>query len=231
MTAVQLGMPSMPPAYGVGNLYEESPFPAHARDELRDEQMRANIGHATHTIRAKRGRVVDELPDWQGLRAAGYSTEHVDDGETALLMARGGGFDLIAGNPPWVRPRSDDEMVIGEFDPWFKLTGKHTAKEKTARRNQDLQDPRVAAAVIDDSAVTAATASRKIAIAMPARSGRRVSVVLIPGSPAFGRAPDRPAGRPGRVAAGYLTSPTVFIAAATRVCSFARNLANSSPCM
>ena len=31
----------------------------------------------------------------KGLRAAGYSTEHVDDGETALLMARGGGFDLI----------------------------------------------------------------------------------------------------------------------------------------
>ncbi|MDV7199242.1 response regulator transcription factor [Rhodococcus kroppenstedtii] len=31
----------------------------------------------------------------KGLRAAGYSTEHADDGETALLMARGGGFDLI----------------------------------------------------------------------------------------------------------------------------------------
>ena len=61
MTAVQLGMPSMPPAYGVGNLYEESPFPAHARDELRDEQMRANIGHATHTIRAKRAGVVGEF--------------------------------------------------------------------------------------------------------------------------------------------------------------------------
>ncbi|KKO82899.1 Eco57I restriction-modification methylase domain-containing protein, partial [Corynebacterium otitidis] len=75
------------------------------------------------------------------------------------VFATSGGFDLIAGNPPWVRPRSDDEMVIGEFDPWFQLTGKHTAKEKTARRNQDLEDPRVAAAVIDDSAVTAATAA------------------------------------------------------------------------
>ena len=75
MTAVQLGMPSMPPAYGVGNLYEESPFPAHARDELRDEQMRANIGHATHTIRAKRNRVVGELPDWEELRDAGIRAE------------------------------------------------------------------------------------------------------------------------------------------------------------
>lgn len=75
MTAVQLGMPSMPPAYGVGNLYEESPFPAHARDELRDEQMRANIGHATHTIRAKRNRVVGELPDWEELRDAGAAVK------------------------------------------------------------------------------------------------------------------------------------------------------------
>ncbi|EJZ82904.1 hypothetical protein HMPREF9719_00166, partial [Corynebacterium otitidis ATCC 51513] len=75
------------------------------------------------------------------------------------VFATSGGFDLVTGNPPWVRPRSDDEMVIGEFDPWFQLTGKHTAKEKTARRNRDLQDPRVAAAVIDDSAVTAATAA------------------------------------------------------------------------
>ncbi|MDH5151859.1 LutB/LldF family L-lactate oxidation iron-sulfur protein [Kocuria palustris] len=75
MTAVQLGMPSMPPAYGVGNLYEEPPFPAHARDELRDEQMRANIGHATHTIRAKRNRVVGELPDWEELRDAGAAVK------------------------------------------------------------------------------------------------------------------------------------------------------------
>ncbi|MFC8181017.1 MULTISPECIES: response regulator transcription factor [Nocardiaceae] len=31
----------------------------------------------------------------KGLRAAGYSTEHVADGETALMMAREGGFDMV----------------------------------------------------------------------------------------------------------------------------------------
>ncbi|NKY56094.1 response regulator transcription factor [Nocardia flavorosea] len=31
----------------------------------------------------------------KGLRAAGYTTEHVGDGETALLMARSGGFDMV----------------------------------------------------------------------------------------------------------------------------------------
>lgn len=31
----------------------------------------------------------------KGFRAAGYTTEHVTDGETALMMARGGGFDMV----------------------------------------------------------------------------------------------------------------------------------------
>lgn len=31
----------------------------------------------------------------KGLRAAGYTTEHVADGETALMMARSGGFDMV----------------------------------------------------------------------------------------------------------------------------------------
>lgn len=31
----------------------------------------------------------------KGLRAAGYSTEHVTDGETALILARSGTFDMV----------------------------------------------------------------------------------------------------------------------------------------
>jgi L-lactate dehydrogenase complex protein LldF len=46
-------------------------FPAAARRSLADSQLRANLGRATSTIRDKRGRVVDELPDWEELRAAG----------------------------------------------------------------------------------------------------------------------------------------------------------------
>jgi L-lactate dehydrogenase complex protein LldF len=46
-------------------------FPAAARRALADSQLRANLARATSTIRDKRGRVVDELPDWEELRAAG----------------------------------------------------------------------------------------------------------------------------------------------------------------
>jgi L-lactate dehydrogenase complex protein LldF len=48
-----------------------SGFPAAARRSLADSQLRANLARATTTIRDKRARVVDEVPDWEELRAAG----------------------------------------------------------------------------------------------------------------------------------------------------------------
>jgi L-lactate dehydrogenase complex protein LldF len=46
-------------------------FPTAARVELANGQLRANLHHATQTIRAKRAGVVAELPDWEELREAG----------------------------------------------------------------------------------------------------------------------------------------------------------------
>jgi L-lactate dehydrogenase complex protein LldF len=46
-------------------------FPQAARVALGDPQLRRTIGEATSTIRAKRARVVAELPDWEELRDAG----------------------------------------------------------------------------------------------------------------------------------------------------------------
>ncbi len=56
MTATFVGMP---------------PFPQAARKALADSQLRANLAHATSTIRAKRDLVVSELDDWEELRLAG----------------------------------------------------------------------------------------------------------------------------------------------------------------
>jgi L-lactate dehydrogenase complex protein LldF len=56
---------------GVGNLRGAEPFPKAARRALADSQMRHNVGHATHTIRAKRLAVVSECADWEQLRLAG----------------------------------------------------------------------------------------------------------------------------------------------------------------
>ncbi len=75
-----LGLPSYAPR-GVGQLRTEQPFPQAARAALADTQLRANIGHATRTIRDKRARVVAEVPDWEQLRLAGQQVK-------AATMAR-----------------------------------------------------------------------------------------------------------------------------------------------
>ena len=64
-----LGLPQAP--RGVGHLRGTEPFPAAARRALADSQLRANLGRATATIRAKRAAVVAEVPDWEQLRDAG----------------------------------------------------------------------------------------------------------------------------------------------------------------
>ena len=64
-----LGMPTAPP--GVGHLRAPEPFPVAARRALGDSQLRGNLRRATATIRAKRAKVVGELPDWEELRTAG----------------------------------------------------------------------------------------------------------------------------------------------------------------
>ncbi|MEU6332744.1 lactate utilization protein B [Streptomyces sp. NPDC047049] len=68
-----LGMPAVPPRspYGTGHLRGERTFPRAAHDELGNEQLRRNLGKATHSIRAKRLDVTGELPDWEALRDAG----------------------------------------------------------------------------------------------------------------------------------------------------------------
>lgn len=69
MSTTALGMPQV--RHGVGNIFEFEPFPEYAEKELQNEQLRANLGFATHKIRTKRAAVTSELPDWQELRTAG----------------------------------------------------------------------------------------------------------------------------------------------------------------
>jgi L-lactate dehydrogenase complex protein LldF len=56
--------PGMPTYLGM------PPFPVAARTAVADSQLRANLTHATHTIRAKRAGAVAELADWEQLRQA-----------------------------------------------------------------------------------------------------------------------------------------------------------------
>src|SRR5690554_6021430 len=50
-----------------------------------------------------------------------------------------GGFDLQVGNPPWVRPRTDEDALWGESDPWWILAHKPTQAAKKERRDLTIQ--------------------------------------------------------------------------------------------
>ncbi|PLC11320.1 hypothetical protein AUQ48_02470 [Kocuria flava] len=52
-----------------------------------------------------------------------------------------GGFNLQAGNPPWVRPDWDEDAFYAEHDPWWYLASKQTQLEKNRRKESANADP------------------------------------------------------------------------------------------
>ncbi|MEV4019906.1 class I SAM-dependent DNA methyltransferase [Nonomuraea angiospora] len=85
----------------------------------------------------------DQLPAWMGMDSAfklserfpwlGVAEDIADDQgffhwelQFAQIFNRGG-FDLQVGNPPWVRPDWQEDAVLAELEPWFKLAEKPSA--------------------------------------------------------------------------------------------------------
>jgi L-lactate dehydrogenase complex protein LldF len=114
-----LGLPTAPP--GVGHLRGSEPFPVAARRALGDTQLRRNLAKATTTIRAKRARVVAELPDWEELREAGRvikartlaNLDHYLEQLEEQVTARGGTVH-------WARDANEANRIVTEL---VKATG------------------------------------------------------------------------------------------------------------
>jgi len=51
-----------------------------------------------------------------------------------IFTSPAAGFYLQLGNPPWVRPRWDADLVFAEHEPWFALEDKAAEAEKQRRR-------------------------------------------------------------------------------------------------
>lgn len=96
----------------------------------------------------------DELPDWMGMdrsywlesrfpwtalatEIAGQQGFFHWELEFAQVFARGG-YDLQVGNPPWVRPRWQEDLVLAELEPWFVLAEKPGAEEWRLRKGEVL---------------------------------------------------------------------------------------------
>ncbi len=111
MTSTFLGLPA--PPRGTGNLRGNEPFPVAARRALADTQLRHNLGNATRTIRAKRARVVAELPDWEALRDAGQAVKadamaHLD----SYLEQLETNVTLRGGTVHWARDAAEACRIV-----------------------------------------------------------------------------------------------------------------------
>ncbi|MFC8664149.1 class I SAM-dependent DNA methyltransferase [Streptomyces sp. NPDC057199] len=99
-------------------------------------------------------RYEDELPDWMGMDRSywlesrfpwtGLVTEVAGQQgffhwelEFAQVFGARGGFDLQVGNPPWVRPKWQEDLILAELEPWFALADKPSAAEWRLRK-EDL---------------------------------------------------------------------------------------------
>ncbi|MDJ0356990.1 LutB/LldF family L-lactate oxidation iron-sulfur protein [Paenarthrobacter sp. PH39-S1] len=114
MSQVSLGMPKIA-SYGSGNLFATEPFPQAAHRELANTQLRANLGHATRTIREKRIGVVSELPDWEELREAGsVLKQQVMADLPRLLVQLEENVTRRGGTVHWARDAQEaNEIVTG----------------------------------------------------------------------------------------------------------------------
>jgi L-lactate dehydrogenase complex protein LldF len=88
-------------------------FPEAARIELANPQLRANLRHATETIRAKRLRAVGELPDWEELREAGKAIKqdvlaHLD----RYLLQFEAAVQAAGGQVHWARDAAEANAVV-----------------------------------------------------------------------------------------------------------------------
>ena len=115
MTAIQLGMPKVV-HYGEGNIFEETPFPKYAKEELKNEQLRANLRFVTHAIRNKRARVTAEVPDWQDLRSTGESVKnYVLANLPELLEQFERNFTAAGGHVHWARNATEANQIALEL--------------------------------------------------------------------------------------------------------------------
>jgi L-lactate dehydrogenase complex protein LldF len=91
-------------------------FSKAAHEALQDTQLRRNLARATSTIREKRLRATEELPDWQGLREAGraikaHTLAHLDHYLMRLeqnVVARGGRVH-------WARDAAEANAIVQEL--------------------------------------------------------------------------------------------------------------------
>jgi L-lactate dehydrogenase complex protein LldF len=115
---------------------DDPPFPANAKRAVNDAQLRRNIRKATTTIRERRAGVVDELPDWEELRAAGAA---IKDDVLAHLDRYLEQFERAAtargAHVHWARDADEANAVIASL---VKATGEREVIKVKSMLTEEL---------------------------------------------------------------------------------------------
>jgi L-lactate dehydrogenase complex protein LldF len=121
MSSTYLGLPS---------------FPKAAHDSTRDTGLRANLTHATHTIRAKRATAIGELADWPQLRAAGaaikdHTLRHLDDYLVQLEAA----VTAAGGTVHWATDADEANRIVTDL---VRATGETEVVKVKSMATQEI---------------------------------------------------------------------------------------------
>lgn len=97
----------------VGHAAEAPAFPTAAKSAVRNAQLRQNVRHATDVIRRKRGRMVEEMPDWEALREAGHQIkEHTLRRLDSYLEQFEANCTRAGGIVHWARDADEANRII-----------------------------------------------------------------------------------------------------------------------
>ncbi|MDD9208045.1 lactate utilization protein B, partial [Georgenia sp. 10Sc9-8] len=132
-----LGMPRPMPARTSGDPLRWGPtFPEAAHESLGNDQLRANLGRATRTIRDKRLRVTAELPDWEQLRDAGAAMKADSmDRLPELLVQLEENVTARGGVVHWARDAAEANRIVTDL---VRATGEQEVVKVKSMATQEI---------------------------------------------------------------------------------------------
>ncbi|MEU0391559.1 LutB/LldF family L-lactate oxidation iron-sulfur protein [Streptomyces sp. NPDC006208] len=121
MSGTYLGMPS---------------FPVAAREAVHNPTLRANLRHATHTIRDKRALAVAELEDFAKLREAGkqikdHTLRHLD----RYLVQLEAAVTAAGGSVHWAADAAEANRIVADL---VKATGEREVVKVKSMATQEI---------------------------------------------------------------------------------------------
>ncbi|MEU7282141.1 LutB/LldF family L-lactate oxidation iron-sulfur protein [Streptomyces sp. NPDC045431] len=111
-------------------------FPKAAHDAVRNDTLRANLRHATRTIRDKRAMAVSELADWAGLREAGKQIKDLTLSRLDhYLLQLEEAVTAAGGTVHWAADAAEANRIVADL---VKATGEREVVKVKSMATQEI---------------------------------------------------------------------------------------------